>query len=114
MSAETVIFIKEFIWAPLLALIGWAWHHVNKRGDDLAAELKKSEADMRLHVDDRHMQSMVYIDKRTLEMNIEIDRQRDVSAKIFDKLEVMQRRGEDRHTELLNAFHEGLSKKVDK
>jgi hypothetical protein len=114
MSAETVIFIKEFLWAPLIGLIGWGWHHVNKRGDDLAAELKKSEADMRVHVNDRHMQSMVYIDKRALEINVEMDRQRDNVAKIFDKLEMMQKRGEDRHLELLHALHQGLSTKADK
>ena len=114
MPAETFIFIKEFVWAPLIGLIGWGWHHVNKRNDDLSSRLDKNEVDMRMHTDDRYSQSLAYTDRRSAEMNMEIDRQRDVSAKIFDKLEVMQRRGEDRHTELLNALHHGLSTKVDK
>lgn len=114
MSAEALFIVKEFIWAPLIGLIGWGWHHVNKRSDDLSSRIDKSEADMRVHIEDKYSQSIGYIDKRAFELNTEIDRQRDVSAKIFDKLESMQKRGEDRHLELLHALHEGLSKKADK
>lgn len=121
MSAEALLIVKEFIWAPLIGLIGWGWHHVNKRIDDSDAKISQSyskmercEADMRIHADDRHSQSMAYIDKRYFEVDTEMGRQRDVSAKIFDKLENMQKRGEDRHLELLHALHEGLSKKADK
>ena len=121
MPAETFIFIKEFVWAPLIGLIGWGWHHVNKRIDDSESKIsqhdhkmKRCEAGMRMHAEDRHSQTMIYIDKRSYELNTEIDRQRDVSAKIFDKLEMMQKRGEDRHLELLHALHQGLSTKVDK
>ncbi len=114
MAAETILFIKDFVWAPLLGLVGWGWHHVNKRSDDLASRLEKQEEDMRLHIDERHTQAVAHADQRMYELKIEVDRQRDVSAKIFDKLEVMQKRGEDRHLELLNALHHGLSTKADK
>ena len=121
MSAEALFIVKEFIWAPLIGLIGWGWHHVNKRIDDSdskinqnSQKMERCEADMRTHADERHSQTMIYVDKRSFELNMEIDRQRDVSAKIFDKLENMQKRGEDRHLELLHALHEGLSKKADK
>lgn len=45
---------------------------------------------------------------------LEIDRQRDNIAKLFDKLESHAQRSEDRHHELLNALHHGLDRKADK
>lgn len=47
-------------------------------------------------------------------MGDEIKRQRDVAAKLFDKLEAHGQRAEDRHHELLTALHEGLARKADK
>jgi hypothetical protein len=85
-------FIKEWLWAPTLALIGWAWHFHTKRVDDLR----------------------LYVDKQDDEISSEVSRQRDVSAKIFDKLEEHARRSEDRHVEVLKALHRGLDGKADK
>jgi hypothetical protein len=45
---------------------------------------------------------------------VEIDRQRDNIAKLFDKLESHAQRSEDRHHELLTALHVGLNSKADK
>lgn len=44
----------------------------------------------------------------------ETERNRDVSAKIFDKLDDMSKDSHDRHDRLLTALHDGLSRKADK
>jgi len=44
----------------------------------------------------------------------ETDRNRDVAAKIFDKLDSMSRESADRHERLLTVIHSGLAGKVDK
>lgn len=45
---------------------------------------------------------------------LEIDRQRDNIAKLFDKFQAFSERAEARHLELLNAMHSGLNSKADK
>ena len=44
----------------------------------------------------------------------EISIQRGHIASIFDKLEALARRSEDRHVELVTALHNGLDSKADK
>jgi hypothetical protein len=105
MTADDSIlgFIKNWLWAPLLGLISWAWTHLNNK----TVELRK------------------YVDEQDTFIRNEVTRQRDVSAKIFDKMEetnrnftnIMEsytRRSEDRHIELLTAMHTGLAGKMDK
>ena len=103
-------FINEWLWAPLLGLISWAWSHHSKRVDDLRKESKKHVDELRAHVD-----------LQDNGIREEVNRQRDVSGKLFDKLDEHARRSEERHIELLNrqqdmlsALHEGLSRKEDK
>ena len=91
-ETDVFTFIKDWLWGPLLALVAWAWSHLNKRIDSVQAQADASDTDIRA----------------------EVNRQRDVSAKIFDKLEAMQLRSEDRHNELLKTIHNGLAGKADK
>lgn len=84
--------VKEWLWGPLLGLIAWAWAHLNGRVDTLKE----------------------YTDTEVGEVRTEVTRQRDISAKIFDKLEEHGRRSDDRHFEIMKTLHEGLSRKVDK
>lgn len=96
-------FIKSYAWGPLMALIGWGWADIQNRFESLKS-----------HVDKQDEALKVYIDKEHTDLKSEVNRQRDVSAKIFDKLEDMTKRSEDRHVELLNIFHQGLAGKADK
>ncbi|MGZ5799235.1 MAG: hypothetical protein ACXWJZ_01220 [Burkholderiaceae bacterium] len=96
-------FIKDWLWAPLLAFIAWGWNFHMKMVDDLKTYVDKQDDDQRK-----------YVDEQDTEIKFEVNRQRDVSAKIFDKLDDHARRSEDRHHEILKALHEGLSRKVDK
>ena len=84
--------LKDFIWIPLIGLFGYTWNEQNKKID----EVKKGASE---------------------EANVlrrEIDRERDIGAKLFDKLDEHAHRSEDRHVELLTALHVGLAGKVDK
>jgi hypothetical protein len=47
-------------------------------------------------------------------VNDEVLLQRQNVAKLFDKMEEMGHRSEDRHREVLNALHAGLDRKADK
>lgn len=85
-------FVKDWIWGPLLGVLAWGWSHLSKRSDDL----KK------------------YTDTQVSEVRTEVNRQREISAKIFDKLETHAQRSDDRHFEAIKYLHEGLAKKVDK
>ena len=92
MNPEIMGFVKDFLWAPMLALFAWAFNHHTKRVDELR----------------------VYVDDKDASITKEVNRQRDVSAKIFEKLEEHARRSEDRHVEIITALHVGLSKKADR
>lgn len=89
---NVIEFIKDWVWAPFLGIVAWAWAHLNGRIDKVAKDADDSDTELRA----------------------EVNRQRDVAAKIFDKLEAMQIRSEDRHNELLNTIHRGLAGKADK
>ena len=51
---------------------------------------------------------------RIKETNATLDKHEEVYGKIFDKMEHMTERSEDRHKELITALHIGLNSKVDK
>lgn len=53
-------------------------------------------------------------ESRMEKISAETDRNRDVAAKIFDKLAQMSDDSHNRHERLLNELHAGLSRKVDK
>ena len=85
-------FVKDWIFAPLMALISWAWVHLNKRIDDVQNHANTEDNSIR----------------------IEVSRQRDVLAKIFDKLEEMRKEATQQHSALLTALYTGLAGKADK
>ena len=51
MDASTVTFIKDYLWAPLIALIGWAFHYHHKRVDDLRTSTEEDAEKLRAYVD---------------------------------------------------------------
>lgn len=95
-DATILTFIKDWVWAPLLGLVAWAWAFLNGRITSVELATK------------------AHADERVSTLGLEVTRQRDVSAKIFDKLEEMQKESADRHERLLMALHEGLEGKADK
>ncbi len=95
--------ILDYAWTVVLALIGVVWRQQSARIDDAASDAAKAL--------EAHMQSD---DRRFQALHEEQNLQRQHIAKLFDKLEEHSRRSEDRHVELLNALHIGLSNKADK
>jgi hypothetical protein len=89
---EILYLVRDWIWAPAAGCLAWLWRW-------LQSEIK----DLRNYVD---TQDTMIMD--------EVHRQRDIQAKIFDKLEEHAKSSAERHIELLKALHEGLNKKVDK
>lgn len=125
-------FIREWLWAPALALIGWAWTRNEKEHDMLWKKAEKLETGMltassglndRLleHIDVQVRETRAFVVSEDTKIIAEVTRGRDIQAKIFDKLEENARRSDDRHTEVMSsihnlamAMHEGLAKKVDR
>lgn len=91
-TEETVIKILDYAWVVIGALLGVVWKMLNSRIEAVEHHIDEIDA---VH---------------TSEMN----RQRDNIAKLFDKLEEHGRRSEQRHVEILQALHTGLSQKADK
>lgn len=86
---KTVI---DYGWGVILALLGLLWKSNEEKFKEVHARIKEVK-------DDSDSEQTI---------------QRGHIAKIFDKLEENNRRSEDRHREILNALHEGLSRKADK
>lgn len=124
-DSDVITFIKDFIWAPLLALVGWAWHHNETAHKELHAKDAAQDADLSRLRDQQSVsysslndKFMEHVDARmdaTLKLMREGDlRNGDHIAKLFDKLEQHGQRSEDRHRELMTALHTGLAGKADK
>jgi len=93
---DTVFKIVDWIWTAVVAGVVAVWHFLNRRIDKVAEEAKS------------------HTDSAVKELDNEVTRQRDISAKIFDKLEDMRTESAERHERLLVAIHTGLAGKVDK
>lgn len=82
----------DFAWAAILGLVAVVWKLLGARLMDMQKDF----------------------DKRLDELSRETGRNRDVAARIFEKLDDMSRESADRHERLLTALHQGLDRKVDK
>lgn len=95
-------------------LLDWAWAAILGLGTYI---WKKQESDVRV-LDQTHKDRLEALRKDHGEkidsLARETDRNRDVAAKIFDKLDSMSRESADRHERLLTVIHSGLAGKVDK
>lgn len=133
---EVVAFVKDFVWAPCLLLVGWAWKHNEQAHKDLkdanaatkAAHdaLKEATASGHSTLNDKFMEHIDHRMESTLKLMREGDvRNSDHVAKLYDKVEETRRdtanalaqhaqRSEDRHRELMTALHTGLAQKADK
>lgn len=125
-------FIKDWLWAPALGLIAWAWSRNEKEHDMMRARTEKLQEDAgaiqsSLHdrfatnMEDRMKEMRDFVREEDHKLSEEILISRGHIAKLFDKLEEHGKRSEDRHLETLkeirdlsNAMHAGLSQKADK
>lgn len=95
--------LLDWAWAAVSGAGYFLWKLLTKRHEDLEAKTVKDIGELR----EAHAARLASLDQ-------EIMRQRDVSAKIFDKLESMSKESADRHERLLTALHSGLAGKADK
>lgn len=132
MDDSVMHFVKDWLWAPLLGLVAWAWQR-NEREHEM---LWKTTQDLQsyatnvqssLHdrfasnMDDRMREMRTFVKEEDNKLSEEILISRTHIAKLFDKLEEHGKRSEDRHFETLkeirdlsNAMHKGLAQKADK
>lgn len=139
MDGSVVMFIKDYLWAPLLALVAWAWNR-NEKEHEMLRESVKDLSDKVVHtrqntsdgystLNDRIMN---HIDAQVKEVRMfviaedtklmsELGVQRGHIGKIFDQMAAQERRSEDRHVETLGAIHalatqmhQALATKADK
>lgn len=131
--------VKWIVTVVLIPVLIWFWRKheqeheaIDKTHEALWAKTDKLEIGMLTassglndrimeHIDTQVRDTREFVVAEDNKIIIEVTRQRDITAKIFDKLEENNRRSEDRHTEqmtaihnLAMAMHEGLAKKADK
>ena len=101
-SSTWDLFLK-YVVVPVTALLVYIW--------------KKQEDSVRV-LDQTHKDRLDALRKdhgeKIERLATETDRNRDVAAKIFDKLDSMSRESADRHERLLTVIHSGLAGKADK
>jgi hypothetical protein len=105
---DVLNFIKDFLWAPLLALIGWAWHRneqEHKALRDAHDKLKDQASQSHSVLNDKFMEPINFAKEKDMLVREEMAIQRGHIAKLYDKIEEHARRSEDRHHELLSAIH---------
>lgn len=118
-------FIKDFLWAPAIALVGWAWTRNQKEHDDLWKAHDKTRDDTSTGHSTLNDRIMEYVDSTLTEVKEENRRRSDKLAGHIERLfqnaeadrkemsKVMAEHREDsykRHIELLHA----INSKADK
>lgn len=113
-------FVKNFIWAPAIALVGWAWTRNQKEHDDLWAAHDKTRDDTSTGHSVLNDRIMEYVDSTLTEVKEENRRRSDKLAGHIERLfqnaeedrrefsKVMAEHREDsykRHIELLHAIN---------
>ena len=119
-------FIKDFLWAPALGLIAWAWNRNQKEHDDLRESHEKLSDSTHSGHSTLNDKIMEYVDTVVGDMKDEQRRKSDKLAlhieKLFENAEkdrkefskVMTDHREDsykRHIELLQAIHSKADRK---
>lgn len=128
-DSDLIAFIKDFIWAPLLALIAWAWNRNEKEHDMIRSSHEALRTNQSTGYSTLNDRVMGHVDERVDEVKTEhgkrLDKINDHIAKLFenaekdraafrDALTLHSRDSQDRHIELLKAIHTGLAGKADK
>ena len=103
MTDGVIDFFFKYASGPIFALLGYMW----KKQEDSVKVLDQTHKDRIDALRKEH-------GERIERLAAETDRNRDVAAKIFDKLDSMSRESESRHERLLTVIHTGLAGKADK
>jgi len=113
-------FIKDFLWAPALALLAWAWKHNEKEHDMLRTNHEKLSDSTHTGHSTLNDKIMEYVDSQISEVKGDQRRRSDKLAEHIEKLfanaeldrkefsKVMADHREDsykRHIELLHAIN---------
>ena len=101
-SSAWDLFLKYAV-GPITALLVYVW----KKQEEGVKVLDQSHKDRIEALRKDHGEKIESLARET-------DRNRDVAAKIFDKLDSMSRESADRHERLLTVIHSGLAGKADK
>jgi len=126
---EVFSFVREWLWAPALGLIAWAWNR-NEQEHTMLRErtdsLKQNTSDGYSVLNNRFVE---YVDSKVGDVQDEqrrkTDKINDHITKLFenaerdrasfrDALATHSQQSSERHIELLSAIHTGLAKKADK
>lgn len=128
-DAEIIAIIKDFVWAPILGLVAWAWNRNEKEHDSLWEKAEKLENGMLTASSGLNDRIMDHIETQIGEVKTEHRRRSDKMnehiTKLFenaekdragfrDALASHSRESQQRHIELLSAIHTGLAGKADK
>lgn len=129
---DLMAFVKDFIWAPLLGLVAWAWSRNEKEHDRLRSAIEKQREQVSTgsstlndrimeHIDDQVRDTRAFVVAEDAKLMAELGVQRGHIGKLFDKLEQHGLRSEDRHSETMAAIHslattmhQALAQKADK
>lgn len=132
MDDSVMHFVKDWLWAPLLGLVAWAWQRNEREHEmlwkttqDLQSYATNVQSSMHdrftSNMDDRMREMRTFVKEEDNKLSEEILISRTHIAKLFDKLEEHGKHSEDRHFETLkeirdlsNAMHKGLAQKADK
>ena len=132
MEEPVFSFIRDWLWAPALALIAWAWTRNEKEHDMMRETTQKLQeyataSQSSLHdrfatnVETRMQEMREFVRDEDHKLSEEILISRGHIAKLFDKLEEHGKRSEDRHLETLKEIrilssdmHKALAQKADK
>lgn len=122
-------FLRDWVFIPVGAALAWAWSRNEKEHEmlrDRTDNIKQNTSDGYSVLNDRVMD---YVDTKVGvvqdEQRRKTDRMNDHIAKLFenaekdrtsfrDALAMHTHQSSERHIELLQAIHTGLSKKADK
>ena len=103
MTDSVVDFLFKYAAGPIFGLLGYMW----KKQEDSVKVLDQTHKDRIEALRKEHGEKLEHLTRET-------DRNRDISAKIFDKLDGMSKDSAERHLTLVNLVHSGLAGKVDK
>jgi len=118
-------FIKDFVWAPLLGLVAWAWSRNQKEHDDLWAAHEKLQSGTSSGHSVLNDRIMEYVDTATNDLRDQSRRQSDKAnehiTKLFanaeldrkefhNQMDAMRSDNFTRHIELMNAIHSKADK----
>ena len=95
--------VFDHAWAGIMALMGIVWKLLDGRISDIEKQGKERVQTLALEHG-----------KRMDSISVETNKNREVAAKIFDKLDTMSKDSAERHERILIALHTGLAGKADK